>query len=228
MSKKELTDSMLQASAKRVRNSMLAALPEPESCQHNFSHKFELRMQQLIKQNRKGMIFSHICRNIAAILVFCFMGTFMWFISASEAQADFIKWIRELFSGTAVYQFFGEDLQKELPEYSFSWLPDGFSQEVAENDPDFAVIVATDSDGNAFVLEYHYMDEGSNLTESAEGDLIIKTVTVHELPAHFYSDSVNEAPSELVWMENDIVLRLSSNMEEEIIMAVAENIVKSK
>lgn len=228
MSNKELTDSMLQASARRVRNSMLAALPEPEACQHYFSHRFELRMQRLIKRNRKRMKYSHIIRNIAAILVFCFMGTFMWFISASEAQADFMKWIRELFSGTVVYQFFGEDLQRELPEYSFSWLPDGFSQEIAENDPDFYIIVATDTDGNAFVLEYHYMDEGSNLTESAEGDLIITTVTVHELPAHFYSDSMDDAPSELVWMENDIVFRLSSNMEEEIIITVAESIVKSK
>lgn len=228
MNNYDLTDSMLQASSKRVRQAMLSTLPEPESCQHKFSRKFEIKMKRLIRRNQKPVRSKYLTRSIAAILTLVLFGAFICFMSNSEAQADFIRWARELFHDTAVYHFFGGQINKALPEYTFGWLPKGFSQEVAEADPDITIIIASDTDGNSFILEYQFMDERSTLTELSRGNLLSRTVTVHKSPAHFYSDSAVGASSELIWMEDDIVFCLSSTMEEEIMLKVAEHITIKK
>lgn len=228
MNNYDLTDPMLQASSKRVRQAMLSALPEPESCQHKFSRKFEIKMKRLIRRNQKPIRSKYFTRSTAAMLTLVFLGAFIWFMSNSEAKADFIRWARELFHDTAVYQFFGGKIDRDLPEYTFGWLPEGFSQEVAEADPDITIIIASDTDGNTFIFEYQFMDERSTRTELSKGNLLSRTVTVHKSPAHFYSDSAVGASSELIWMEDDIVFCLSSTMGEEVMLDVAEHITIKK
>jgi len=228
MNYNDISDSMLRESAKRVRSAMLKSLPEPEMCHHKFSHKFEIKMKQLIKRNQKAVRSKYIIRSIAAMLTLVIFGTFIWFMSNSEAQADFLRWAIELFHDTAVYQFFGGKIDRDLPEYTFGWLPEGFSQEVAEADPDITIIIASDTDGNTFIFEYQFMDERSTRTELSRGNLLSRTVTVHKSPAHFYSDSAVGASSELIWMEDDIVFCLSSTMGEEVMLDVAEHITIKK
>lgn len=221
----DLTDSMLRESSIRVRNAMLADYSRYLLYQHIFSSHFEKKMRNLIRRQQVPKFLSFIY-GLSAVVAIIIFSSAIWFTTNIEAHADFTQWMRELFHNTVIYHFFGEKHNHSLPDYSFGWLPEGFVQSSVVKDSDFYIIVASDNNNNSFVLEFQFIIGESNTTVTSEGSLSEKEITIHGVPAQFYFDSEENAPSELVWIENNIVFHLSSNLEEEDIIAVAEGITK--
>lgn len=94
-----ITDAMLREAAGEAERFLLAHLPEPQP--HQFSPKFERRMQKLISR-AKHPVRHQVLRYVAAVLL-AILTLFGSILAVSpEARASVIGWVKSVYSGQVV------------------------------------------------------------------------------------------------------------------------------
>lgn len=226
MNYSEITDSMLSESAKRVRSAMLRALPEPEDCYHEFTHLFELKMQRLFNRYHRKRRFKRIVQSVAAVVVLVLLGSAIWLMMETDAYADFSKWLREVYEDSVIYRFFDhrDNLNNELPEYCFGWLPDGYELKRPEQVPREKVLAAYNDDNVVFLI-YKIMDEDNSTYIFGDG-MQSKKITVHGSDAVLYYDVFVDSgySNTIVWMEGELTFTLSTTEDEKTAEKIANNV----
>ena len=223
-----ITDSQLTQATAIVRNSMLMALDHSEVPIHNFSSEFELRIQALRKQENHRQAIHKVMRGcVAAILAFI-MGMGLFLTVNVEARATVIAWIKEIFEDRIEY-WFTEDPQNAFPEYEIKWVPDDMEciyDETTEHSRSVVYMNPNDSQ-QGFTFSYSRMQEGS-------GTIMVINETVHSMiPADvngmvgdLYLSQDPEITHCLIWFdeEHQITFNLTSYMDSEVILHIAESV----
>ena len=102
----QVTDDVIIQAAKRVGEAMLASLPEPEDCTHEFSPEFERSMERLIQKTKRRAHVRRCLRSIAVAALAVVIGLSAWLAVDTEAQAAVVEWVRTAYEDSIVYEFF--------------------------------------------------------------------------------------------------------------------------
>ena len=122
-----ITDEALRAALEEVDNAILASLPKPSECEHQFSARFEKRMRKVRRRARHPVAYK-VLRKAACFLlsILILFSSIMAF--SAEARAAVVDWIKEQFESFCHYFFVAGSSSEsgERTEYELGWVPDGF------------------------------------------------------------------------------------------------------
>ncbi|MBQ6540224.1 MAG: DUF4367 domain-containing protein [Oscillospiraceae bacterium] len=220
------TDADLRAAAAEVREAMLRALAGPGECTHEFSEAFKEKMRPLFARAKRKQRNRGILRSIAAIFILLFISMTVWLSVDAEAREAVLNWVRQIYEDRAVYTFDTVAQPGELPDYEITWIPEGF--ELVEEYGDEvtkAFLYHNDNTVQDIVIEYHFVVNNTHTEAIFDDGTQVESVLIDDMEGDYYYD--NEANG-LIWTNkhNSIMFIISSQLEKEIIIHIAESIVK--
>lgn len=221
MNNNRICDSLIRESAIRVRESMLASYPAPENCQHEFSEEFDIKIRKLIigiqkNRNRRRASLA------AAVLAVTLLGSFIWLINCTEAYADFSKWIREIYESSIIYRYFNFEGKDADRDYTFGWLPEGYSIFKTVQQFNSTAIFAQNEAGELIILTYQKTVDGMELAIS--GAQAIEVTSVNGEYAEFVYDPDPYSFNILIWSDGQYSFYVDSLLDLEETVRIAENI----
>ena len=226
-------EAELTAAAGAVRESMLKALPEPEECKHEFSARFEKKMQKLLQKEQRRQTFAAVRRWAAAIILLLLVSGGTILTVDAEARASFFDWVREVYENSIVYRFFNEPQEEALPTYELGWVPEGYELvDLYQDDTLYSAVYQIGDDKNcAFILDYSYAQNGSLLQVwGEETEYKVKEVRVNGMMAEFYLALDEAEPNTLVWIDDkaQIIFSINGYLNESDMLHIAENMFLGK
>lgn len=220
----QLTDEMLIQAAKRVGEAMLASLPEPEDCQHEFSPEFERNMECLIQKTKRKTRIRRCLRGIAVAALAVVIGLSTWLAVDTEARAAMVEWIRTAYEDSIVYKFFHPGAVGDDNSYRLGWVPDGYAL-LQEETGELMYIAVYQRESEVIYFTYGLSDE-YNQAEFIPGNSDTEPVSVYGNPGEFYAAKDERETNELVWFDSvqGILFVLSSDLDQETMLKMAESI----
>lgn len=198
------------------------AASQPE---HFFSPGFNESMDKLIVNAKKKYNVRQSLRRVAAVLiaVLCGIGAIKAFPEASAAVS---RWIRELYSGGASYDFSGDNYSA-LPLYSLGWLPEGFELTDSMEAEQMHDYVYKNGAEEQIVFSYMRMNSGGETEyEFREEEYAAEKVTVNGLFGEIYICLSGEATNNLIWIDeaNEMVFTLDARLDKADMLRIAESV----
>ncbi|MFQ8837839.1 MAG: DUF4367 domain-containing protein [Oscillospiraceae bacterium] len=147
-----------------------------------------------------------------------------WLTIDAEARAATIAWFRSISQNSIVYRFLNPTPQQTLPDYTPTWLPDGFEEQEHHKD-DLRSSWYYVSGSDFIVIEVDVYHSGTVL--SLIGDHSgYEEVHVNQFTALFVPVDGNSGISNLVWMDeqNGLMFSVGSTLEKSVMLHIAESI----
>lgn len=216
-------DDLLKQAAEEYICALECALPEPESCQHTFSRRFEKKMRRLIVKTkhpeRSAVLRAVACLAAAMLLLF---GSVM--ALDVEAREAFGRWLERRF-GTCI-QFSGSDAATEFEAFDYNpgWIPPGFDFYEEHTEPFGKTILYVNEQGNFFRFSYSAASSGSTAYLFFHDGYDVKDVLVNGLPGKLYISRSDRVSPTLVWQdEHGTLFDVDGPCEESVLIKAAEN-----
>lgn len=231
MRRSGLSDVELRSAAVAVRKSMLASLPEPEECVHEFSDPFHEKMDALFRWERRRDILSRVMHRVAAVLAVFLLGSGIWICVDAEARAAFFGWVREVYENSIIYKFNEKESDTSLPVYRPQWLPEGVNEDSVWEDDTICIIIYKDADGvDALAFNYQYGSIDAFTEFIFDSDYEHKVLEINGCHAELHLALDDESTSNLVWFDEErgIFFSINSYFSEDIILTIAGSVKLTK
>lgn len=227
-----ISDEDLIVATALVSDSMLRALPEPEDCVGQFSKQFEERIEKLKKATvrkikRRNILKSAVVAILTIIVAFSMLCTFN-----TEVRAAVSSWFKETFGVFTTYWFTSET-DVLLPEYELTWAPEGY--EIVFEETYDQIYGSVYQRGNnvmdSFTFDCYIATDDMQLTiQSMYGSFESKTVDINGQYGEFYLSNNPADTNTLVWFgeENDVVFIITSYLDQQDILHIAESVKLEK
>ena len=201
-----ITDDALQAAAKEASLALAEALTQGSKQQPPYvpSKSFTCKMSRLCRRERHP-VFHRTMQRVAAVFLALLLTGIGWLTIDAEARAATIAWFRSISQSSIVYRFLNPAPQQTLPDYTPTWLPDGFEEQ-----------------------EHHKDDQRSSWYYVSGSDFIVIEVDVPVI-----TDTgawIDSGISNLVWIDeqNWLMFSVGSTLEKSVMLHIAENIELSQ
>lgn len=149
-----ISDERLHEAARKVEESLLDSLPEPEDCEAAFSPEFDRKMKKLIHRT-KHPVRRQLIRAAACILLILLIGGGSVLTFSAEARGAFVGWVREVYGSWFVYQYLGADGEpSEGQLFCPTWLPDGYHEKTRSDSANRVRMIFENADGDILVFFY--------------------------------------------------------------------------
>ena len=224
-----ITDAALQAAAKEASLALAEALTQGSKQQPPYvpSKSFTCKMSRLCRRERHPVFYRTIQR-VAAVFLALLLTGIGWLTVDAKARAATIAWFRSISQNSIVYRFLNPTPQQTLPDYTPTWLPDGFEEQEHHKD-DLRSSWYYVSDSDFIVIEVSVYHSGAAL--SLIGDHSgYEEVQVDSIPALFVPASGDSSISNLVWIDEQdgLLFSIDSTLEKSVILHIAECIELSQ
>lgn len=232
MSKFEITDEMLYSSCENVENYLLNQLPNEDELNHDFSDKFNGKMNKLIKYEKCNQMVNKIykhSKSIVAILVFTTIGIFTLTMTVEALRNQFFDVVKEVYEKFTSYVF---STTVDINEGSFEiklpgYLPDGFEVTEKLEGSNEMIVIYKNNDGIEITYHYYKIIDGKTSTD-AEGAEIDK-ILVNNLEANYIEKGNTK---KLTWNDDRYFYGLSMssmqdsnvNVNKKELISIAESI----
>lgn len=223
-----MSDEMIRCAAEAYEQVVLASLPDDAQWNHPFSRRFERKMKALCRRQEHPGV--HLAlRRVACIVLALLIGFCMLMAFNGEVRASVIDWVKKQYEVFTQYSFLGEAEDLETNAYDLALVPEGYTlwkQEYTEED---GLVVYRNNAGQLLHLYYQFNIGGSAFFLDHE-DCILKTATVGKWPADLYVSQKAGVGSKLVWVDEDnqVMFVLSAQVEEDMLLEMAEKIYVKK
>lgn len=221
-----ISDERLREAARKVEESMLASLPEPEECEATFSPEFERKMEKLL--HRAGHpIRKRIMKAVACFLLAVLVGGGSVLTFSVEARAAFIGWMRETYESWFVYRYIGENqANPENVSYCLTWLPNGYYESSRFDTDTQTNIIYENDDNNLITFYYAYNADVTSLYLEQES-VNIKSVLIGNTHANLYMDKTAENANSIVWIDekSETLFWIAASCSEEELIQMAAGVV---
>lgn len=226
--KKQISDADLIKAAKLVGKAMRESLPDPGTCQYEFSPEFEERIFRIGQKAKRRRILIRYTRRVAAIFAVVLLSTSVWLAIDTTARAEFFAWVREVYENSIIYRFRGEATEGDLPECTVTWLPEGYSS-VSEDKTQTTKYI-TYSDGEKEIYLNWRKISSSTISATLTDDIETKTVFVNGISAELIVPIDKTMSTELIWVDQEagLIYSLSGVLAEEDLLRIAESISVAK
>lgn len=219
-----ISDEVLMRAAKLVGRAMRESLPDPDTCQHEFSPEFQKEIQAMKKRARwKERSAKYLKQaSIAAVMALCCTGLFL--AVNPEARAAVASWFRSIYENTLVYHFSAEYKEDTLPECDIGYIPEGYEEDrVIETGTEKTILYSNGND--KFLVDWYMLSDNMALQVfSTDVELIPVTVNGHN--AEFIVPRDASQTTDLIWTDDGrgIGFTVSSYLAKDEILKIAESI----
>lgn len=224
-------DAALRQAAAQTAETLLASLPAPSACAHEFSETFLQKTDLLIQKHRRKATAQRVRKRVAAVLLILSLSAATWLSVDAHAREKLFQWAKEAFGSLFVYRIDGSNIEKEYCGYEPTWLPEGF-------------VLADRDHSDEFGFDYYYYEN----TET--GQILVidismvrngaMTVTPQEVGEPTYHDingvqGILYPPDEnntlwsllLIDEENFVVFIIEADIPGQDILHIARGIIPS-
>ena len=146
-------------------------------------------------------------------------------------RAAIKQWFMEIRNSDIVYHFTGEEAQKELPYYTITELPEGYTYAEETGEDGYRCIIYRNSMGDQIVLEYSSMEEGTAFWVSTK-DMEVRDIQVNGCPGQVFLSCKTSVSNIIVWADEMANIQFSidsfANELELLHMAESLSLVKTE
>lgn len=226
----ELTDEVLRDAAIHVRQAMLDSLPADNEYRHEFSPKFEAKMEKLLKQAKRRYHIGRITQQAAAIALAALVGISTWLAIDEGARAATLRWVREIYENSIIFHFFGSENKDANLSYEPTWLPDECIKVTENSNAVGKTIIYHDRNDKLLFFRCYRMHEGLQGESIFDSEFEVKSAEVNGMNGEFYIPSDPVESSELSWIdeENEIIFSVIGCLSENDLLQIAESVYPIK
>ena len=220
-----VTKAMLQEAAGIAEKIRLQSIENMPQVEHQFSARFERKMNKLIRQVEHPVRHT-IFRSVAAVLLLAFILFGMVFAISPEVRASVINWAKNTFFEFTQYSAI-QNTENADSEYYLQFIPEGYSEFRTNDTKDGKTFIYIHEDGHLLKFLYAYGNGAHKLS--------IKTDLHTHIEAHvngnkadiYITDSELESNA-IVWTdsESDCLFFVGAKADKDLLIALAESIVK--
>ena len=220
-----ITDAALQVAAKEASLALAETLVQGSKQQPPYSpsKSFTRKMSRLCRRERHP-VFHRTMQRVAAVFLALLLTGIGWLTVDAKARAASIAWFRSISQSSIVYRFLNPAPQQTLPDYTPTWLPDGFEEQKHHKDDQRSSWYYV-SGSDFIVIEVDAYHSGTVL--SLIGDHTgCEEVHVNQFTALFVPADGNSGISNLVWIDeqNGLMFSVGSTLEKSVMLHIAESI----
>lgn len=208
-----ITDAMLREAAGEAERFLLAHLPEPQP--HQFSPRFERRMQKLISR-AKHPVRHQVLRYVAAVLLAIL--TLFGAVSAISpaVRAEIGSWFAE---DSFLAQPSGDLALEEWKNYNLTWMPEGYTEQSTVPLGYGVVHSYTDNENRTLRFSYFYSGKLSSSVQGYEH----KKVMLGEVQADLFLSPYVEKESKIIWKSPDghVLFQITAYADDDQLVQMA-------
>ena len=232
MTKFSFSEDDLRTAAVIVSDAMLDSLPDPSEIHFELSDDFIKKMDALCAKARRRTWNGIVLKRVAMIFLAILVTLSAWLTIDTEARANFFRWVKEAYENSTLYRFFESADTGRLPDYTISWMPDGFTlTSTNTNQTGHMETYANSSTGDEIFFMYRFAQDGfaPMIVYDYDGENLQETVLIHNITADYYPADKNSTENTLVWVDEsqNIWLELSSALDKQDILHMADSIILS-
>lgn len=220
-----ITDEMLREAAFKAAIRINDSLPLSDECEHQFSAKFEKKMERLIHRTNHSIHYRFL-RSAAIIVLVLLLGFSSVLTVSVEAREMVFGWIRQQYDTFYQYIFVGETNTPETSRYSPSWMPDGFTLIASFEIEGGMTYIYSDEIGRT--AQFSYSSNPQALEMYIKGvDYNHYEVTINGVVGDVYIAPSESESSELVWSDDSsgVIFSVSAPVKKDVLIKIAENIL---
>ena len=170
-------------------------------------------------------LWKQVARHAATILLVLSMTLGSMMALSTEVRATVLRWIRDQFQGTIFYEYFGEDVSDQIPQFDLGKLPEGYV-EVERIGTSAAESVKYKNQLNDEIwFSYYFVQQGGTAAIVPEDDTIID-IKVNEMDGELYIPQNPENMKMIHWIDTkeNIHYFLNAAVDDDTLLEIAENI----
>lgn len=221
-----IKDEALRAALEEVDNAILASLPKPSECEHQFSARFEKRMRKVRRRAKHPTVYK-VLRQVACFLLAILILFSSVMVFSSEARAAVVDWIKEQFESFCHYFFVGGSSSEsgERTEYELGWVPDGYTHISSQTVENRVSKVYLNNNGQIIQFSYLYGSDSNPLFMDSD-HFEYKSVTLSFGSADLFIALTEGETSSIVWSDGNqgILFCIAADLQEQELIALAEGI----
>lgn len=216
----------LSASAAKATMAIIDSLPAPGECSHEFTPRFQKKMQRTIRRAKHPIIYSIPKRAACFIIAAIIIGS-TWLTVDADARTEIFAWIREKYEEFIEYRFVGKpSSEKEKTDYELTWLPDGYTEIDRLITEDGCTIIYSH---DVSLIQFVY-STGADADSLFVGDFNgeVQTIQIGGVIADFYQAQNNSQSSTVVWMsaQKDTLFSITTSLPKDIIIELCKSVQK--
>lgn len=197
-----------------------------ENVEHEFSLKFEKRMEKLINRRKKPYfrMINTVGKRVACIAACTFIVSAGALMSVDAVRDTVFGFIMNIFEDHSDISFEDDgkhpDTIQDIYEIGYDMSDYEISFEV--NNDKMRSVEYMDNKGNSIVFE-QYVEDAFNLRINTE-DATVSHIDLNGYDAMYYYD--NNSFNNLIWDNGQYIFYISSNLTKEKTISVAESVKK--
>ena len=216
-----ISDERLREAARKVEESMLASLPDPEECKVPPPPEIGKRTRRASHPIRH-----RVMKAVACFLLVVLVGGGSVLTLSADARAAFVGWVREVYDTWLVYRFnnttqgLGQDTV-----YRPAWIPDDYEEEHESEQPNKVNVIYKNSEDN--MLIFLYSNDPSSIALYVDQEYkVVEQVEVGTNYADLYIDQREDAANEIVWTDSETgtIFLISAPLSGEDLLKIAESV----
>ena len=216
----------LSASAAKATMAIIDSLPAPGECSHEFTPRFQKKMQRTIRRAKHPIIYN-IPKRVACFIIAAIIIGSTWLTVDADARTEIFAWIREKYEEFIEYRFVGKpSSEKEKTDYELTWLPDGYTEIDRLITEDGCTIIYSH---DVSLIQFVY-STGADADSLFVGDFNgeVQTIQIGEFIADFYQAQNNSQSSTVVWMsaQKDTLFSITTSLPKDIIIELCKRVQK--
>lgn len=216
----------LSASAAKATMAIIDSLPAPGECSHEFTPRFQKKMQRTIRRAKHPIIYN-IPKRVACFIIAAIIIGSTWLTVDADARTEIFAWIREKYEEFIEYRFVGKhSSEKEKTDYELTWLPDGYTEIDRLVTEDGCTIIYSH---DVSLIQFVY-STGADADSLFVGDFNgeVQTIQIGEFIADFYQAQNNSQSSTVVWMsaQKDTLFSITTSLPKNIIIELCKSVQK--
>ena len=216
----------LSASAAKATMAIIDSLPAPVECSHEFTPRFQKKMQRTIRRAKHPIIYN-IPKRVACFIIAAIIIGSTWLTVDADARTEIFAWIREKYEEFIEYRFVGKpSSEKEKTDYELTWLPDGYTEIDRLITEDGCTIIYSH---DVSLIQFVY-STGADADSLFVGDFNgeVQTIQIGEFIADFYQAQNNSQSSTVVWMsaQKDTLFSITTSLPKDIIIELCKSVQK--
>lgn len=223
-----ISDERLREAARKVEESMLASLPDPEECKVPPPPEIERKME---KKSRRAShpIRYRVMKAVACFLLVVLVGGGSVLALSADARAAFVGWVRDVYQSYEtwfVYHFTGENnTVSEDISYHPTWIPQDYAELETLDMFNQTNIIYENAVGLSMTFGYSLNPEAINVYVE-NTNVQTKRVLVGDTPADLYLDNSAGESNILTWVDSstDTIFWIVAQLDEDELIKIAESV----
>jgi len=222
-----ISDEKLRLALEEYDKAIMAALPEPSDCDHQFSKSFERKMRGVCRRANHPVAYKTLQR--AACILLALLALFGGMVAFNpDVRAAVTDWVTKHFGRFANYSYTEEpdSTVAEQKSYALGWLPEGYEFYTFLSDSSSESIGYANDTGQILWFTYDYATPCEifiNIEKHTQ-----KTASVNGQTADVYLSHDPEVGSCILWKdpETHTLFYISAAVSEEDLMRLALSVTE--